>query len=95
MDHSLSNPAPSLGKQRTPRTITASEDAPHRRCLPASVDDGELNSFISLLYLLSQSMLVPDEGAIYLKWPITAREAKRLDENPILSHNHQTEFGLH
>lgn len=44
-------------------------------------------------FLLSQSVPVPDEGVIYFKWLITARERKRLDENPILSHIQQTGFG--
>lgn len=63
--------------------------------LPASVWDRELDRFISSLSLLSQSVPVPDEGVIYLKWLITAREHKRLDENPILSHIHQTDWEGH
>lgn len=48
-----------------------------------------------MVYLLSQSMPDVDEGMMYLKWLIMAGEAKRLDENPILPDNHQSEFGLH
>lgn len=66
----------------------------YNHTLPASVWDRELDRFISSIFLLSQSVPVPDEGVIYLKWLITARDLKRLDENPILSHIHQTDIGL-
>lgn len=56
--------------------------------------DGELDSFIGVVYLLSQSMPGVDEGMIYLKWLIMAGEAKRLDENPILPHNHQRQVWI-
>lgn len=56
--------------------------------------DRRLESFIGVVYLLSQSMPDVDEGMIYLKWLIMAGETKRLDENPILPHNHRRQVWI-
>lgn len=56
--------------------------------------DRKPDSFIGVVYLLSQSIPNVDEGMIYLKLLIMAGEAKRLDENPILSHSRQRQVWI-
>lgn len=56
--------------------------------------DRELDSFIGVVYLFSQSMPNVDDGMIHLKWMMTVGEAKRLDENPILPHNRRRQVWI-
>lgn len=89
MDHSLSNLG-SLLRMRHMHLTMHLWTLLQRGVITAS--DCEIESSIALLVwftLFSQSVPNVDEGMIYLKWLIMAWEAKRLDENPILPHNHQ------
>lgn len=84
--------------------ITVNEaHPPHNTCADITpawcyrsiwLQDRKLDSFIGAVYFLSQSMPNVDEGMMYFKWLIMAGEAKRLDENPILPHNHQRQVEI-
>lgn len=88
MDHSISNLVSLLWMRHIHRTMHLADITPARCYHSIWLRNRKLDSFIGVVYLLSKSMPDVDEGMIYFEWLIMAGEAKRLDENPILPHNH-------
>lgn len=94
MDHSLSNLVSLLWIRHNHCTIHFLDIIPAWCYHSIWLRDRKLDSFIGVVYFLSQSISNVDEDMIYLQLLIMAQEAERLDENPILPHNHQRQVWI-